>query len=345
MTETWYTIVNPHAGSGKTISEWTKAERMLAELGIPYAYAMTRGAKDAIALTESASRSGYRRFLCVGGDGTIHEVLNGIMSYVDATEGASVSEFTIAAVPIGSGNDWIRTAGVPNDTLQAVRLLLSGHVSRQDVVKVEHIDEAELAAGITPTEARTTDECRYMVNIAGAGLDANVCRMVNRLKTDGVVGKNLYLSILIKSLFFCRRYPIELWADGKKIYSKKFLALGFGIGKYCGGGMSECPLSLPDDGLLDCTVIPNWPIVRLLPVLPRLFNGKLLDVKALPRVKAKTITVVPTPPSGHPSGVPYICPEGLECDGEDVMTLPCRLTTLPEMINVVTGPSALHQGR
>ena len=108
MSETksaWYFIVNPRAGSGKTMSEWVPAERLLEQKGIPFVTAMTDHKKHAITLAREAAAAGYRRIAAVGGDGSLHEVLGGICSWCDES-GTPPEEFCLAVDRARVGDHW-----------------------------------------------------------------------------------------------------------------------------------------------------------------------------------------------------------------------------------------------
>ena len=136
----WYAVVNPNAGSGKTVTEWPKAETVLKESRIEYEYRTTWRSGAAIEITIKACESGYRRFLAVGGDGTVHEVLEGIVRFIEMSSVAatfeagahipSLSDFTLAVIPVGSGNGWIRTLGVPKNPIEITRLLKNEHFAQ-----------------------------------------------------------------------------------------------------------------------------------------------------------------------------------------------------------------------
>ena len=134
----WLVVVNVFAASRKAGSVWKKAAVMLEEAGVIYKARFTGGQDNAIAISRKASAEGYRKFLAVGGDGTVHDVLNGIAGYVYApdSEGVSISDFTIGVLPVGSGNDWVKSTGVPRDLNGAVSCIAGGNVAPQDVVKV-----------------------------------------------------------------------------------------------------------------------------------------------------------------------------------------------------------------
>ena len=117
MSETktaWYFIVNPRAGSGTAMAEWIPAEKMLEQEHVPFVTALTDHKNHAVTLAHDAAADGYRRIAAVGGDGSLHEVLGGICQYC-AESGTPPEDFYLAVVPIGSGNDWIKSCHVPNE--------------------------------------------------------------------------------------------------------------------------------------------------------------------------------------------------------------------------------------
>ena len=119
----WMAVVNVFAASKKAGSIWKSAAAMLEEAGVPFKARFTGGVLNATALSRKSAAEGYRDFIAVGGDGTIHDVLNGIGEYVASDTGVSFSDFTLAVIPVGSGNDWVKSVGVPCDMKEAVRLI------------------------------------------------------------------------------------------------------------------------------------------------------------------------------------------------------------------------------
>ena len=93
-------VVNVFAASRKAGSVWKKAAVMLEEAGVPYKARFTGGALNATALSRKSAAEGYRKFIAVGGDGTIHDVLNGIAEYVESAEGVSFSDFVLSVIPV-----------------------------------------------------------------------------------------------------------------------------------------------------------------------------------------------------------------------------------------------------
>jgi len=312
----WYAVVNPHAGSGKTISLWQKAEIRLRQRRIHYTSAKTEHPKHAVELTELAAAKGYRKFIAIGGDGTVHEVLNGIMRFHESNSDISLEDFTLAVLPIGSGNDWIKAHNVPNDTLKAVDFIAESKFAKQDVVMVMHNNEDG------------TEDYDYMLNVAGIGFDARVCERVNAQKAMGKKGKLIYLRALLRVLKNFYSFTSKVYVDGELVYEGDTYSMAFGIGPWSGGGMRQVPDAIVDDGLLDVLVIPKISMKYLITQVPKLFTGRLNTVPELIYRKAKKIEVQP---GDYFGGL-----EPVEIDGEVVGTCPTVFTVLPEQINVLS---------
>ena len=314
----WLVVVNVFAASRKAGSVWKKAAVMLENAGIPYKAMFTGGKDNAIAISRKSAASGYRKFIAVGGDGTVHDVLNGIAEYVYSAEvsGISISDFTVAVLPVGSGNDWVKSTGIPKDIQGAVEAIAAGCTGLQDVVKVDVLDPSDMV----PISSS------YMANVGGVGLDARVCEIVNRKKEQGRRGKKLYVS----ALFYCIRHRVPVRAriicDGQEIFSGRYLSIAFGVGKYSGGGMRQTPLAELGDGMLDVTVIPDIPIWTIAKEVFRLFTGTFHEVDVLTLAKCREVLVIP---DGEADAEP------VEVDGEVIGRAPVIMTVLQQQINVI----------
>lgn len=328
-SNTWFAIVNPHAGKGTALSQWQSASRMLDGAGVSHVESMTDCKLHAMEIAFRAAEDGYRKFIAVGGDGTLHEVLDGVVrSVVNASiEGRelSLSDFYLAVIPIGSGNDWIRSHHVPHDMAAAVRLISEGSFAPQDVVKVS----SRPVRSSSSSQSIQVVPCSYMVNIGGVGLDARICERVNREKDHGKNGRLLYVNSLVYNLCHHRASRMLVECDGKTVYEGKVLSIAFGIGKYSGGGMRQTPEAVIDDGLIDVTVIPALSPFKILKEARRLFDGTLWKVKEIVKGKCRSVKVTPLEGPG----------ELVEVDGETVGNIPVSLEVLPQQINVLHGLS------
>ena len=308
----WLVVVNVFAASKKAGSVWKKAAVMLEEAGVAYRAMFTGGADNAVAISRKACAMGYRKFMAVGGDGTVHDVLNGIAGYVYSQETAEarLSDFTLGVLPVGSGNDWVKSTGVPRDIRSAVQVLAEGKTICQDVVKVS-----------------VADTVSYMANIGGIGLDARVCEIVNRKKEQGYRGKQLYVTALL----YCIRHRVPVRAriicDGNEIFSGRYLSIAFGVGKYSGGGMRQTPLAELGDGLLDVTVIPDIPLWTIAKEILKLFTGTFHTVDVLTIAKCREVVIIPECQADA---------EPVEVDGEVVGRGASRMEVLPDQIKVIT---------
>lgn len=318
----WFVVVNPHAGAGKMHGEWKRAETLLKRRGVACTLRKTDRKYHAAELAFNAACSGFRRFIAAGGDGTVHEVLDGIMRCIADSEMKGVrvrlSEFCLAVIPTGSGNDWIKSHGVPRSAEEAADLIADGSFSFQDVVKVSFPDSS---CGRAPSETS------YMANIGGIGFDADICERVNVQKDAGKSGRMLYVNSLLYHLMHLRNFGARAVCDGEIVYEGSCLSIALGTGRYSGGGMRQTPEAVPDDGLLDLTVIPAFPMLRILREAYKLFTGELLDVDGVVSSKARTVTVLPL------DGSQVL----VEVDGEVVGALPARFEVLPDQIKVLHG--------
>ena len=279
MSETkteWYFIVNPRAGSGKTMSEWIPAESKLDALGIPYVTAMTDHKRHAITIAYDAASAGYRNIVAVGGDGSVHETLNGIMKYCDET-GCDTSEFLLAVAPIGSGNDWVRSLGLPSEVSRMIDIIKAGKEGSMDIIRA------------TSSKGRIT----YFANIAGIGFDSHVCARVNQEKESGKRSPSIYLQSLLKTIASLKKIRVRVCADGAEVFNGEAYSIALGNGKYSGGGMRQVPLARMDDGLLDYMVVPVLPAAFILRQVPKLFNGRINEVAQLVNGQCRKLEVTP----------------------------------------------------
>lgn len=313
-----YFIVNPRAGSGKTMCEWLPAERRLVKMGFPFVTAMTDYKKHATVLASEAAAQGYRTIISVGGDGSLHEVFNGVCRWCEENE-VSTEEFTLGVVPIGSGNDWIKSLNVPHDVDEVVDLILDSRTKAMDVFKMR----CKRADG--------SQKSCYMANIGGVGFDSHVCQRVNAQKERGRRGKLIYLNALRFTIMTLRAINVSLVADGKEVFSGPCYSIAYGNGKYSGSGMRQVPLAKVDDELLDYTVIPRLPLTRIAKELRRLFDGSLWESPHVVFGQCKELKIIPLDAASE---------DIIELDGELEGVLPLTIEYIGQKINVITGKNA-----
>lgn len=325
ILDTWFAIVNPAAGSGKTLAKWRSAEPLLFQNGIHYKFVTPETKRDSSKQITKACKEGFRKFIAVGGDGTVHNVLSAIVEYVDkvkaenSQEEISLNNFYLAVLPIGSGNDWLKSHNIPAQHSKIIELISQGAFSPQDIIKAELFD----------AESGKITNRAYMANVGGYSFDANVCDIVNFQKTKGITGKMLYFNALKKLALIQKAHPTQIICDGKVVFDDMVYTISFGNGKYSGGGLRQTPSAIMDDGLLDMMLAPKIPIWKVFFNISKLLNGRMESIPFLHFHKARTIEVIP---QGQGQLV--------EIDGDVIGRAPLRLTVLSEQINVLDAQDA-----
>lgn len=247
--ERFLAIVNPAAGGGKSAKFAASALEQLRGKGLSVDVISTTGSGHAVELAAEAYNQGYRRFIAVGGDGTAHEILNGVFGRAKAQERVS-----LGFLPLGTGNSFLRDFS-ENGPDASLRALLEGRTRRVDVVRLTH------AAGTI-----------FSLNILSVGFTADVGALTNRyFKPLGPFGYLLGVFIRVAQL---KRRAFTLRCDDDSEWDeRRALFLTFNNSKYTGGKMLIAPDADSTDGYIEFV---RWgPIGRLglLRTLPRLFDG------------------------------------------------------------------------
>lgn len=306
--DAWMVIVNPKAGSGRGLKDWPVISNQMYNSGVRFTCVFTEHKYHAVELTVKAINDGFRNIVAVGGDGTIHEVVNGIfIQKVTAT-----TDISLAVIPAGTGNDWIRMYGISKTYSLAVRSIVQKRTILQDVGKVDFYE----------TRVRHT---RYMANVAGLGYDAVVNLKYNTLKDEGKYGRWLYLRSTFNTFLGFRSKHFKIVADDKLFYDGMVFSGAVGIGKYNGGGMQQTPHATVDDGLMDLTIIRKMSKYRVIRNFKLLYSGNIYNIPKVIFTQAKKIEIETWPETR------------IEIDGEAVGTSPFLFELVPQGIRVVVG--------
>ncbi len=306
----WIAVVNPRAGGGKVANQWPILSNKLKERGILFDEVFTTHRYHAVELVIAALRKGFRKIISVGGDGTIHEIVNGLFHQREVP----VEEVTLAVLPAGSGNDWTRMYKIPLDYDRSIDTLLNGRIIFQDIVKVQC-----LQSGV--------ENMRYMVNIAGIGLDANICHRTNIAKAKGASGPSAYVKASFKALMGRRYTYSKVYVDGRRFFSGRMFSIALGIGKYSGGGMLQVPDAVADDGKIALMVARMLPKLKFALMFKKLYSGEIYNIREVSHTQGSEIKVVTEKP------------DRVEVDGEVVGTTPAVFTVIPRALKVIVGES------
>ncbi|MFZ5899414.1 MAG: diacylglycerol/lipid kinase family protein [Bacillota bacterium] len=305
MTCDTLAIINPASGGGRTRKAWPALSRKMRELGICFDQLDTDAPGAGRSAAEKGIATGYRRLIAVGGDGTVNEIVNAMM-----TTGAASVE--LAVIPMGTGKDLGRSLGIPHDLLAAARLLQTGTARKLDVGFIE-------CTGMDKQPCR-----RYFLNVADVGLGAETAQRVNR------TGKNLggFLSFFygaLVTLILYRQKPVQWTVDGLETRSLDLTIAALGNCRYFGGGMHVAPRARPDDGLLDFIALGRQNKTGILKNLMRVYKGTHLQDSSLVYVQCREVSLM--------SKEPVL----IEADGEVVGYLPARFGIVPGAVSVITG--------
>jgi len=298
-------IINPKSGNGSTERGWPRIRhKVLSKLG-PFEEYWTGKQGDATTLTQASLRQGAGRIVCVGGDGTLNEVVNGFM----AQTGPVCTDAVLGFIPNGTGCDFARTLPVGKGIDETIDTILRGYQETVDVGRIRYCDET----GFT--------HIRYFLNIASFGIGGEVDQRVNR--SSKIAGP--FLSFIWATLISILTY------DKKKIrlrvdehFDKTVTAWNVAVanGRYHGGGMLVAPEAKIDDGLFHITLIGDLSLPSIFRHLPKLYNGRIGKIRQVRFLVGKHVKAM--------SSEQVL----LDVDGEPVGRLPVELDILPGAIRM-----------
>ena len=248
-------IVNPASKTGRGIEIWQEVENVLKSSDIAYEVFFTKrighGTELARKLTES---EGEHMLVVLGGDGTVNEVVNGIVRIKDTILGY---------IPTGSGNDLAGGLGLPTDPMTSIEHILE--------------NKAHLQMNVGVVEVEGMKRC-FAVS-SGMGWDAAIChevavsklkKFLNKIK----LGKLSYVAIAVKQIFAFKTSPMEIQIDGKAPmkFKRNFFSAVMNT-PYEGGRVMMCPAASWSDDLLDICIVDSVPKLKLLMVIPLAYKG------------------------------------------------------------------------
>jgi YegS/Rv2252/BmrU family lipid kinase len=219
---------------------------------------------EAVELAEAASRAGWPAVVAIGGDGTVHEVANGLLR----ASGGGVTAAALGIVAVGSGNDFALLAGLPRDAAGAARAIVLGAERRVDVGRVGD---------------------RWFTNGVGVGLDARVAVEANRNRRLRGIG--IYLWALARVLRSFRPPVVRVEIDGGEVMERPMTLATVGNGARHGGGFWICPAARIDDGLLDVCICDGLGTLQILRFLPKTLRGTHVGVSCVHMRTARRVRI------------------------------------------------------
>ncbi len=297
-------IANPRSGRGKVGAHLVEIERILTGAGLAYRVVRTTHPGHATEAARDALGRGERYLVAAGGDGTVHEVLNGMIADDQPVAGDAV----LGVVAAGSGCDFVRSFGLPGDAVQAARHLAGDQARPIDVGKVT------FSSGTAPGTAVT----RYFANIAEAGLGGAVVARAAGLPAF-LGGAKYFCGFWLTLPRFAPR-AVRLDADGRELAWRAFNVVVANC-RFYGGGMQISPKSEPADGALEVLVMAG-PKSDSFTTLPKVYRGTHLPHRHIAELRASRVRVEADPP------LP------IEADGEILGTTPATFEIIPGAIRL-----------
>ena len=303
-------IINPASAAGKTARKIPPiVEAMERRFPERCKFALTRRPGDATLLAGEAARKGFSRVVAVGGDGTLHEVANGMLA---AAQG-SVPSIPLGFISSGSGQGFALSLGLPAALEEQVRLIAECRARAIDV-------------GVLSASGPTGQRCaRYFINECQIGIGADVVRHTRWMKkaAGGLLGYGL---AAFSALFRSPNADLSLTIDDGEEAAFSVLGLAIGNGELTAGGMALTPGAEPDDGVLNLLTIHGQSLIQRLRSFPKIYSGTQVGAegfsyRAVKRCRVSGSTLLP-----------------VSADGEMIGRLPCTVSILERALMVTAPP-------
>ncbi len=259
----YHIIINPMAGKRKAQKNLAMVEKVFHARGVEYEVHKTSCEGDGTEIARRLTEAGEEELLVIGGDGTLHEALKGI---IDPTK------CRLGLIPSGTGNDFAGRVGIPLDAEKAVALILDNQPKATDYLEVSGV------------------RC---MNVCGMGMDVDVLERCQRGKLKG---KLKYLMSLLRSLFAFKGLPVLVESDGVEERHDALIAAACN-GTRFGGGIVICPVAEVDDGKLDVVVVECiGGKMKIIKAFLKLMKGKILEYPATRHFLCDRVRFIPDTP-------------------------------------------------
>ncbi|MBQ9728661.1 MAG: diacylglycerol kinase family lipid kinase [Clostridia bacterium] len=240
----YHIVLNPVAGKKKALKNLEVLEALFQSRGVAYEVHTSTAERETTEIVRKITQEKDQDVIVLGGDGTLHEALNGIVD---------PSACRLGLIPSGTGNDFAETAGIPLDPQKAAELILDCEAKETDCLEIGGV------------------RC---MNVGGLGIDVDVLERCNRGKKRG---KAKYLKSLIQSLFAFKGMKVIVENEGKS-EEKSVLIAAACNGTQFGGGIKICPTAEIDDGKMDViTVDCIGGVFKIIGAFIQLMKGRILQ--------------------------------------------------------------------
>jgi len=251
-------IINPEAGRKKTEKVIPAIKEILRDKKLDFDIDVTRRPGEAIHLSQNAAKNNFPIIVAIGGDGTVNEVVNGMID----------SESALGVIPLGFGNDFAKGMGIPFKLQEACFALSDGVIKHIDIGKINN---------------------RYFVSGLGIGFDAWVAWESRKIR-QFFPSRWVYLYTAIKGLFRCKPTLVNINLIDRR-WDKKVLLVAVGNGRSCGGGFLLTPEAQFDDGLMDVCIVEGVSKLRLFIHFPKALKGTHIRLPYVTTLKTERLTI------------------------------------------------------
>ena len=265
----WFVIINPTSGSGQGRREWPIIKAQLELESFDFDFKFTKYQKDSIKITHDAINQGFNRIISVGGDGTLHNIINGIQTHNSVNR----DEIKLGIIPLGTGNDWVKTYKIPKNINHAIAVIKKGQVLQQDLGKIEFYNPQK--------------QIVYFNNLAGVGFDGFVVSKIGLYKRLGPVS---YILAAIVSLFSFSKFNASI-SVGKKPFETRAFMILIGLCQYSGGGMQLTNYNGPNNGYFNVSIVKNLTLFEVIKNLKNLYNGNIVKHQKVETHRLKKIAI------------------------------------------------------
>ena len=293
-------LVNPASGNGVTGKRWPELAHRAAQLGLEGTTLFSERPGHLIELAEQAADDGAELVVSVGGDGTLNEVVNGLVRAGASTE--------LATIPLGTGMDFVRTYKIPRDFDAAVRVALDGTTRTIDVGRVSY------------REWSGAEGERYVANVGSVGMSAAVAQRANGM-SKALGGKTTFFYALARVFFEWKNTVVSVQLDDERREARMHDVI-VANGQWHGGAMWLAPEAQPDDGLFDVVLIGDVTKRDFVTTAPKIYKGTYLAHPKVELLRSRMVAVE------APEHLP------IELDGEQVGTTPARFDIVPAAVRV-----------
>ena len=296
--ERWALIANPVSGRGQGRRKASKLERILSRSDVKVDLLWTTRSGEAEWLAADSVRKGIDGILVCGGDGTVHEAVNGLLSTTERSE-----QVPLGIVPAGRCNDLAACLGLPSDPAQIAEVVNAGRVRQIDLGRVGG---------------------RYYTTVATLGFDSAVSEYVASGRVPAfLTGTAAYLYTALVQMLQYRDVPVRIRNDSLDFEGRVFLAATGNTSIY-GGQMKIAPTAVVDDGMLDLCLVRSVSRLEVLKMVPRIFNGGHVHHPAVSLHRVRRLSIESREPLW------------LWADGERVAQTPATIEVVPKALSILS---------